>query len=167
VKKSIASLALMSALVFAAVVAQEPQEPELTIAEAIADNPNLGMFLEALETAGLVELLQQDGPFTVFAPANEAFEGLSQEELDELLADPEALAVILNDHIVSGAYSVEDLAGMPPITTLQDRELPISMGDDPQFTVNVGDANIIVFDIIASNGIIHIIDSILYITDSE
>jgi uncharacterized surface protein with fasciclin (FAS1) repeats len=91
-----------------------------TIFEVLSNNPDFSTLVAAIEAAGLTETLQGDGPFTLFAPTNEAFEQIPQADLDALLADPEALTELLTYHVVSGEYTAADLTGMGDTMDMDD-----------------------------------------------
>ncbi|WP_111412599.1 fasciclin domain-containing protein [Billgrantia lactosivorans] len=114
----------------------------------------------ALEAADLVETLKGDGPFTVFAPTDEAFAALPEGTVDELLEpeNREQLAAVLTYHVVSGKVMAEDAMGLDSATTVQGQDISISSSDG---SVMINDANVIQADIEASNGVIHVIDSVL------
>lgn len=112
----------------------------------------------ALDAAGLTETLQGEGPFTVFAPTDEAFAALPEGALDDLLADPEALANVLTYHVVDGDVLSSDLTDGMEVQALNGDTLTISIDGD---TVKVNDATVTTADIETSNGVIHVIDSVL------
>merc|ERR1712003_215996 len=114
--------------------------------------------VSAVEAAGLAEALSGEGPFTVFAPTNDAFAALPEGTVDDLLADPSgALTDILKYHVVS-ANAVSSGLSSGDVPTLQGDELKIEVSESG---VMVNDANVIVADVIASNGIVHVIDAVL------
>ena len=110
----------------------------------------------ALQAAGLVDTLKGTGPFTVFAPTDDAFAKTPKAQLDALLADKAKLTAVLTYHVVSGAVMSKDVkAGM--VKTVQGSSLTVStMGG-----VKVDGANVTSVDIIADNGVIHVIDSVV------
>ncbi len=112
---------------------------------------------KALTAAGLVDTLKGKGPFTVFAPTDAAFAKIPPAQLDALLADKAALVKVLTYHVVPGEIVAADVkAG--PLKTVQGESLNVttsSMG------VKVNDANVIKTDVIASNGVIHVIDTVV------
>ena len=110
----------------------------------------------ALQAAGLVDTLKGTGPFTVFAPTDDAFAKIPKAQLDALLADKAKLTAVLTYHVVSGAVMSKDVkAGM--VKTVQGSSLTVStMGG-----VKVDGANVTSVDIIADNGVIHVIDSVV------
>lgn len=105
--------------------------------------------VQAVQAAGLVETLKSDGPFTVFAPTDEAFAKLPAGTLDSLLADKEKLAAVLKYHVVPGRLDAEAVTSQS--------ELPTAEGS----TLSVTDIKIVDTDIMTSNGIIHVIDEVL------
>ena len=113
----------------------------------------------ALNAAGLLETLKGDGPFTVFAPTDAAFAKMPQQTLDELL-QPEnknRLAAILAYHVVPGRVTSNEVIASSSATTLQGQRLSISKKDG----VKINEAKLIITDVEATNGVIHIIDSVL------
>lgn len=110
----------------------------------------------ALDKAGLVETLRGKGPFTVFAPTDAAFAKVPKEQLDALLADKQKLAAVLTYHVVPGTVMAKDVkAGK--VKTVQGAELTLSTGGG----VKVDGANVVKTDIVADNGVIHVIDSVV------
>ncbi len=112
----------------------------------------------ALEAADLVETLSGDGPFTVFAPTDDAFAALPEGALDDLLADPEALADVLTYHVVDGDVMSTDLSDGMEVEALNGDTLTITIDGE---TVKVNDATVTTADIETSNGVIHVIDTVL------
>ena len=110
----------------------------------------------AVQATGLVDTLKGTGPFTVFAPTDDAFAKIPKAQLDALLADKAKLTAVLTYHVVSGAVMSKDVkAGM--VKTVQGSSLTVStMGG-----VKVDGANVTSVDIIADNGVIHVIDSVV------
>lgn len=111
----------------------------------------------AIEAAGLVETLKGEGPFTVFAPTDEAFAKIPSDTLDGLLKDKEALTAVLTYHVVAGKVLAADVAGLDSVATVEGRSIAISTADG----VKVNDANVVTTDIMTSNGVIHVIDTVL------
>ena len=113
----------------------------------------------ALGAAGLIETLKGDGPFTVFAPTDEAFSKIPPETLSELL-QPEnkaKLTAILTYHVVSGRVSADEVTDLESATSLQGQTLKISTKDG----IKINDAKVLTPDVQATNGVIHIIDAVL------
>ena len=110
----------------------------------------------ALEKAGLIDTLKGKGPFTVFAPTDAAFAKVPKKDLDALLADKSKLASVLTYHVVPGTVMAKDVkAGK--VKTVQGSDLTLSTGDG----VKVDGANVVKTDIVADNGVIHVIDSVV------
>lgn len=113
----------------------------------------------AVTAAGLVETLQSEGPFTVFAPTDAAFADI-QSSVDSLLKpeNKEELAKVLTYHVVAGKAHAADLSDGQELTTVQGGKLKVSIQDG---TVKIGGATVTAADIEASNGVIHVIDTVL------
>ncbi len=112
-----------------------------------------------LETAGLVETLKGPGPFTVFAPTDDAFAKVPQETMDALAADPEgALTDVLTYHVVPGKVMAADVTDGLEVATVQGSTVTFTVKDG---SVMINDANIVQTDIECSNGVIHVIDAVL------
>lgn len=110
----------------------------------------------ALEAAGLVQTLKGAGPFTVFAPTDAAFAKLPKGQLDALLADKAKLRAVLTYHVVPGKVLAQDVkAGK--VKTAQGAELTVATAGG----VKVDDANVVKTDILADNGVIHVIDNVV------
>ena len=143
-----------------------------TSAKAVADNHSKDIVDTALEAgsfqtlaaalgaAGLVDTLKGDGPFTVFAPTDEAFSKLPEGALEELLKpeNKEKLVSILTYHVVAGKVSSSEVVNLVSAKTVNGQEIKISFSDGK---VMVDAANVTKTDILASNGIIHVIDSVI------
>ncbi|MFT5573673.1 MAG: putative surface protein with fasciclin (FAS1) repeats [Cryomorphaceae bacterium] len=111
----------------------------------------------ALTEAGLIETLKGEGPFTVFAPTDEAFAKIPADQLQAILADKELLTSILTYHVVAGKVTAADVVKLTSAATVQGSEVMISTKDG----VKVNEANVVKTDIMTSNGIIHVIDTVL------
>ena len=111
----------------------------------------------ALQAAGLVETLKGPGPFTVFAPTGEAFAKIPQADLDALLKDKARLTSVLTYHVVPGKVMAADVVKLSDAKTVEGRSLTI----DARQGVKVGGANVVKTDIMCSNGVIHVIDSVI------
>ncbi|KQT11319.1 fasciclin domain-containing protein [Ramlibacter sp. Leaf400] len=110
----------------------------------------------ALQKAGLVDTLKGPGPFTVFAPTDAAFAKVPKDQLDALLADKDKLTQVLTYHVVPGKVLAKDVkAG--PVKTVQGSPLTVSTSGG----VKVDGANVVKTDIVADNGVIHVIDSVV------
>jgi uncharacterized surface protein with fasciclin (FAS1) repeats len=113
---------------------------------------------KAIDAAGLTETLKGKGPFTVFAPTDEAFAKLPAGALDALLKDKARLTTILMYHVVAGRVGSKDIAGMSSAKTANGKELSIKVKDG---MVKVDQATVTQADIPATNGVIHVIDAVL------
>ncbi len=114
--------------------------------------------LAAVEAAGLTETLSGAGPFTVFAPTDEAFAKIPAADLQALLQDSETLTAILTYHVVSGKVLAADVVTLDSATTVQGSDVEITVTDGG---VTVDGANVVATDIEASNGVIHVIDTVI------
>jgi uncharacterized surface protein with fasciclin (FAS1) repeats len=139
------------AIAGAAVAAQAADIVETAVAAG-----NFKTLATALQAAGLVDTLKGKGPFTVFAPTDEAFAKVPKAQLDALLKDKAALTKVLTYHVVPGAVMAKDVkAGK--VKTVQGGELTVATAGG----VAVDGAKVIKTDISASNGVIHVIDTVL------
>ena len=118
---------------------------------------SLGRAAEILDAAGLSEALRGDGPFTVFAPTDEAFAKLPAGTIEGLLQDKSTLKSILTYHVVPGKVLAGDVAKLHEAETLQGSRIKI----DTSHGVMVDGAKVIMTDIMTSNGVIHVIDSVV------
>ena len=133
-------------------------EPISNIIQTARDAGGFETLLAAVEAAGLTDVLAGPGPFTVFAPTDEAFAEIPAETLNGLLADPEALGAILTYHVVAGEVLAQDVVVLNSAVTLNGAEVQISVDGT---AVMVNDANVLATDILARNGVIHVIDKVL------
>ncbi len=157
------AIASLAAPVFF-VQAEEAKPVSLDLAATAVSAGNFKTLSGALEKAGLTETLKGEGPFTVFAPTDDAFAALPEGELQKLLADPARLKQLLLYHVVSGKISASDLAALTSIKTMQGQELEVTVdGSD----ILVDDALVIGTDLQASNGVIHSIDTVLLPLEEE
>ena len=111
----------------------------------------------AVEAAGLVETLKGEGPFTVFAPTDEAFAALPAGTVEGLLADIPALTAILTYHVVPGAVMSTDLSDGMTAATVNGAEITVDLDNG----VMINDATVTTADIVADNGVIHVIDKVI------
>ncbi|WP_342306161.1 fasciclin domain-containing protein [Methanolobus sp. ZRKC5] len=138
--------------------AEQPQAEEMDIVETAVAAGSFNTLVTALQATGLDETLSGEGPFTVFAPTDEAFDALPEGTLDSLLQDEEALTAILTYHVVAGEAMSTDLSDMMALETVQGEEVIVHITDG---NVMVGDANVVQADIETSNGVIHVIDMVI------
>jgi uncharacterized surface protein with fasciclin (FAS1) repeats len=113
---------------------------------------------KALTVAGLVDTLKGPGPFTVFAPTDEAFAKLPKATLDALLADKAKLTQVLTYHVVAGKVMAADVVKVKEAKTVQGSAAKVTVNGS---SVKIDNANVIKTDIAASNGVIHVIDAVI------
>lgn len=147
-KKTLIALALTVGTTFS-VMAQD-------IVDTAVKAGNFTTLVTAVKAAGLVDTLKGPGPFTVFAPTDAAFAKVPKATLDALLADKAALTKVLTYHVVPGKVMAADVrAGK--VKTVEGQELTITTTNG----VMVDNAKVIATDVVASNGVIHAIDTVL------
>ncbi|ELS04374.1 secreted/surface protein with fasciclin-like repeats [Xenococcus sp. PCC 7305] len=173
IKLLVGSLTMVSAISGAAVVAEmnssvEEQAVEQsqtvatksqqTIVDVATSAGSFDTLVAALEAADLVDVLKGEGPFTVFAPTDEAFAALPEGTLEYLLQpeNKEELVSILTYHVVSGSVMSTDLES-GAVTTVEGSDVEIQLGEE----VKVNDAQVVTADIEAGNGVIHVIDKVI------
>ena len=134
--------------------------PSPDIVTVAAGAGQFNTLVAAIKAAGLVETLQSPGPFTVFAPTDAAFAKLPEGTLDSLLLpeNKDQLVSILTYHVVPGKVTAEDVVKLDSAATVQGERVRISATDSG---VRVNDANVTTADVMASNGVIHVIDAVL------
>lgn len=156
-KRTITAAAAFAALAVAP-VAVEAQSPSGDIVETAIAAGSFTTLATALEAAGLVGVLQGEGPFTVFAPTDEAFSKLPAGTVEALLADKEALTRVLTYHVVAGRVMSDAVVGLSEAQTVAGIKTPIEvrMGN-----VYVGGAKVVSADVAATNGVIHVIDAVM------
>ena len=136
---------------------------EKTIVEIAAGNKDFSKLVLALKTAGLVEALSGEGPFTVFAPTDAAFDALGKETLNAVLADKQKLTGILTYHVISGKVPAATAVALgkdgKSAKTLNGAEVKLSIKDGSLY-LN-GDVKVVATDIVGKNGVIHVIDKVL------
>jgi transforming growth factor-beta-induced protein len=140
-----------------AVPTEEPEMPK-TIVDIAVEDGRFTTLVAAVQAAGLDEALSGEGPFTVFAPTDEAFAALPEGTVEALLADIPALTDILLYHVVEGKVMAADVAELSNAPTLQGQYVDISVEDGK---VMIDGAQVILTDIETSNGVIHVIDAVL------
>ena len=137
-----------------------PTAKQLDIVDTAAAAGSFNTLLAAAEAAGLVDTLKSDGPFTVFAPTDDAFAALPEGTVESLLepGNKDQLASILTYHVIPEKVMSADIAGQElSVATVQGSELSINATDG----VKVNDANVVQADIETSNGAIHVIDAVV------
>ena len=156
---AVAALLTLPTLASAQMKAKEKKTMK-NIVQVAVEAGSFNTLVAAVKAAGLAETLQGPGPFTVFAPTDAAFAKLPAGTVEALLADKEKLASILTYHVVSGKVMAGDIVkanGAKP-TTVNGQALDIVLTDGK---VYVNGAQVVTADIAASNGVIHVIDTVL------
>jgi basic membrane protein A and related proteins len=120
---------------------------------------SFSLLVGAVDLAGLGDALSAEGPFTVFAPPDDALAAIPPDMMDSLMSDPDQLAAVLQYHVVEGKLMAADLADGDTLTTLQGEEIAVSV-EDGTVMLN-GDVQVVEADIDADNGVIHVIDGVL------
>jgi uncharacterized surface protein with fasciclin (FAS1) repeats len=166
----IALVALASAALIAmAPIANQNTEEDHdhhNIVELASDTDNLSTLVAAVKAAGLVETLSGEGPFTVFAPTNEAFAALPEGTVENLLKpeNRDMLVKILTYHVVSGKVMSGDLSDGMMAETVEGSQITVSISDAG---VSINDASVIAADVEANNGVVHLIDSVIMPPEEE
>ena len=153
-RKSLAAAAAVAVLFVAAPSARAQEKDIVDTAVAAGSFKPLAT---ALPAAGLVETLKGKGPFTVFAPTDEAFAKVPKADLDALLKDKAKLTAVLTYHVVPGKVMAADVVKLKEAKTVQGGSLKI----DATKGVKVDNASVVKTDIVCSNGVIHVIDSVV------
>ena len=157
---------MTTAIMLTSVACSEDEEPIIEnpietvdiVETAIAGNPDeFNTLVQAVVAADLVSTLKGDGPFTVFAPTDEAFSKLPAGTVEGLLKDIPALKNILTYHVVEGDVKAADVIKLTSAKTLQGAEVAIDAANG----VKINDATVIKADVLADNGVIHVIDTVL------
>lgn len=154
-KKTLTTVVAASALAMTAVA----QAPTKNIVEIAAGNENFTTLVSLVKKAGLVEVLAGEGPFTVFAPTNKAFEKLPKATLEAVGNDPELLKAVLTYHVVPGRVMAADVVKLKEAKTVQKGKINIAVKDGSVF-LN-GNTKVVTTDIVGTNGVIHVIDTVL------
>ena len=131
---------------------------EMNIVQTAINAGNFTTLTTALTEAGLVDALEGKGPFTVFAPTDDAFKKLPDGVLESLLQDKDALKNVLLYHVVAGDITSKQIVNLSEAMTLDGSDVKIKVDDGK---VMVNNAQVIGADVMASNGVIHVIDTVL------
>ena len=154
-KLSLVAASLLVAATFAPITQGNHHEKDIVdTAVAAGDFTTLAT---ALQAAGLVETLKGSGPFTVFAPTDAAFAKIPRADLEAILGDKAKLTQILTYHVVSGKVTAAEVVNLSEARTVEGQSLKITTAGG----VKVDGANVTATDIMASNGVIHVIDTVL------
>ncbi len=149
--------AFLIALTAGSTVAGPHESPSKDIVDTAVAAGTFETLVAAVKAAGLVDTLKSDGPFTVFAPNDEAFAKLPAGTVEGLLKDPKKLAAILTYHVVSGQKDAAAVVASSSLTSVQGQDLTVDTTDG----VSISGAKVLTTDVMTSNGIIHIIDTVL------
>lgn len=155
--RKLSAFSVLALLAFAP-ASSAAQSSDNDIVETAVAAGSFTTLVAALEAADLVGVLQGDGPFTVFAPTDAAFAKLPEGTVEALLADKEALTRVLTYHVVAGAVMAADVVKLSSAETVAGISAPIEVKDGK---VYVAGAEVSTTDIATSNGVIHIIDSVM------
>ena len=153
-KRLISTLAIAVLALLAPLQAQDEKD----IVDTAVSAGSFTTLATALEAAGLVDTLKGPGPFTVFAPTDDAFAKLPAGTVESLLKDIPALTAILTYHVVPGKVQAAQVVTMSSADTVNGESLPVSVMNG---RVKIGTATVTATDIMATNGVIHVIDSVL------
>jgi uncharacterized surface protein with fasciclin (FAS1) repeats len=153
-KRLISTLAIAVLALLAPLQAQDEKD----IVDTAVSAGSFTTLATALEAAGLVDTLKGNGPFTVFAPTDDAFAKLPAGTVESLLKDIPALTAILTYHVVPGKVQAAQVVTMSSADTVNGESLPVSVMNG---RVKIGTATVTATDIMATNGVIHVIDSVL------
>lgn len=137
--------------------AKAAEKSGMDIVDTAVSAGSFNTLVAAVKAAGLVDTLKGDGPFTVFAPTDDAFSKIPQEQLQALLKDKQALSSVLTYHVVPGKVLAKDVVNLASAKTVQGQSIKV----DTTSGVKVDNANVIKTDIETSNGVIHVIDSVI------
>ncbi|PKH03043.1 fasciclin [Psychromonas sp. MB-3u-54] len=151
---------LMSSLIFMPLAQADSHGMKKDIVDVAVENGSFTTLVAALKAAELVDTLKSEGPFTVFAPTDEAFAKLPEGTLDMLLLpeNKEQLVSILTYHVVAGKVMAADVMELDSATTVQGQDVMVDIMDGK---VMIDDATVVIADVEASNGVIHVIDAVI------
>ena len=137
--------------------------PTKTITELVVATPALSTLLAAVQAAGLADTLASEGPFTVFAPTNDAFAKIPSDVLNILLADKDALTAVLLRHVVpDAALKAQDVPhGTTSLKTAGGEEIEVTRNRYIKVKSSAGEASVIATDILATNGVVHLVNTVI------
>jgi uncharacterized surface protein with fasciclin (FAS1) repeats len=156
--KALLAVALVTTVFASQALAGDHSSKKKDIVETAVSAGSFNTLATALTEAGLIETLKGEGPFTVFAPTDEAFAKIPEATLTALLKDKKELTRVLLYHVVAGNVMSSDVVKLTSAKTVEGSEASISVNDG---TVMVDKAKVLKVDIKASNGVIHVIDTVL------
>lgn len=149
---------LLTAMVLLGGQAQAQNTAPATVVTVAARAPELSTFYKLLQQAGLSASLEGSGPLTVFAPTDDAFKAVPAATLDKLSKDPEFLKSVLSYHVVPGALKAQNITANSALTTVNGTKLTASKAGD---FVTVDEGLVTQADLVAGNGVVHVIDRVL------
>ena len=155
-KRTLLAAAALAALALPAPLRADSHATKDIVDTAVAAG-SFKTLVSALQAAGLVETLKGKGPFTVFAPTDEAFGKIPKADLDALLRDKAKLTRVLTYHVVPGQVMAADVVKLKEAKTVEGQSVKI----DAASGVSVDGARVVKADVVASNGVIHVIDSVI------
>jgi uncharacterized surface protein with fasciclin (FAS1) repeats len=129
-----------------------------TVLDITQDTALFSDFEQAVEQAGMLEVLKEDGPFTLFVPTNSAFDALPEEKRQALMQDQQALIDLVSNHVVRARLGITDLLQADQTESLSGKALQLSA---PGAQLSVGGAEIVQSNLVAGNGIVHVIDRVI------
>ncbi len=147
----------LTAVLVAAVSGCATMSAPVSVSETIAKNPSLSTLNGLLTSSGLSDTLKGAGPFTVFAPSNEAFKAVPAKTMDALAKDPAALKNVLTYHVVAAMSLAKDVKNSK-VKTVNGASIELAKAGD---MVTVESGLVTQADVVASNGVVHIIDAVL------
>lgn len=155
----LASAALITVFFTTSVIAHNHGD-KMDIVDTAASNEDFSTLVAAVKAAGLVDALKGEGPLTVFAPTNAAFAKLPAGTVESLLLpeNKDKLVQILTYHVVAGKVMAADVVNVSSAATLEGSSVTVTVADGG---VKIDDANVVKTDIMTSNGVIHVIDSVI------
>ncbi|MGO4894644.1 fasciclin domain-containing protein [Flavobacterium sp. W21_SRS_FM6] len=158
--KFISASVVSLSLIAAPAIAGHHDEAKMDIVETAASNSSFTTLVAAVKAAGLVDTLQGAGPFTVFAPTNEAFAKLPAGTVEDLLKpeNKDKLVAVLTYHVVAGEVYAKDVVKLTQAKTVQGGNVMIKASDAG---VMLNNANVVQTDLKTKNGVIHVIDTVL------
>lgn len=153
-------IAAIATLAIAASANAHNHKSKKDIVDVAAGNPDFSTLVAAVKAAGLVDALKGDGPLTVFAPTNAAFAKLPAGAVEDLLKpeNKDMLVAVLTYHVVAGKVMAADVVKVDSATTLQGQSVSVKVNGAK---VMINNANVVATDVKASNGVIHVIDTVL------
>lgn len=125
--------------------------------QTVANSGSLKRLMSAIETADVAELLKGEGPFTILAPTDEAFDNVPSDTMDELLSDAHRLKQVILHHVLFGDVRSDNFAEIDEAPTVEGSYITVERGD----RIKLNEAYVTASDILTDNGVIHVIDSVL------